>query len=343
MPDPGSSPAASDLSWSCLSQVLIRVSSAIFRQLASGGEAHKQERLFNAAISAFAALTRPARREIAQLDDLTLPLFPAISVEARRHAAAVLCECLTPPPNLLRRLCDEPIEISAPLLVRSKALRDVDLISLIAQHGLPHARVIGRRAVLNPAIAALIRAMTAQEGASPGRPVSPRAPQPEQSGTLEQTVRDKLRSMMRSTARRDGAPVQAPPSSTLPQGPGVGFDLDLRTAALADDDAKFVGALADRLVITTDAARRIVGFATPSELMTALKLLGQGDADAFLITAAHFPAQLADRVAIRLFIERYRAISSHTAQARLQRWRSAPPARAMEVREIHRQSAAISK
>ncbi|WP_157384600.1 hypothetical protein [Nitratireductor soli] len=301
------------------------MSSAIFRQLASGGEAHKAERLFHAAISAFATLTRPTRSEIAQLDALTLPLFPAVPVEARRYAAAVLCECPAPPPGLLRRLCDEPIEISAPLLVRSKALSDVDLISLIAQHGLPHARVIGRRGALNPAIAALIRAMAAQEGASLGHPVSPRRQQSDQPGMPEQAVRDKLLSMMRATAQRDVAPTQAPLPSTQMESAKVRVDQDLRDAALADDEGKFVSALADRLGISIDRARRIVGFVTPSELMTGLRLLGLGDAEAFLIAATHFPAQLSNRPAIRLFVERYRALSLETAQRRLRQWQAAHP------------------
>ncbi|TIP36884.1 MAG: hypothetical protein E5X69_22055, partial [Mesorhizobium sp.] len=56
------------------------MSSSDFRQIAIRTEAGKAERLFRAAVSAFCSLTRPSRREIAQLEDLTLPLFDEVSV-----------------------------------------------------------------------------------------------------------------------------------------------------------------------------------------------------------------------------------------------------------------------
>ncbi len=124
-------------------------------------EAGKAERLFRAAVSAFCSLTRPSRREIAQLEDLTLPLFDDVSVESRRYVAAALSECEYAPAALIRRLCEEPVDVAAPLLIRSPALSDVDLIALIGRHGLPHARAIARRRDLNPTIADLIRELQA--------------------------------------------------------------------------------------------------------------------------------------------------------------------------------------
>ena len=81
------------------------------------GEAGKADRLFRAATSAFCSLTRPSRRDIVQLEDLALPLFNLVSVEARRYMAAALSDCQSPPPALVRRLCDETIDIAAPLLI----------------------------------------------------------------------------------------------------------------------------------------------------------------------------------------------------------------------------------
>ena len=75
-----------------------------------GGDAPKRERLFRAAVSAFCSLTRPSRRDISQLEDLTLPLFDGVSPESRRYVAAALSECRYPPPNLVKRLCDEPLD-----------------------------------------------------------------------------------------------------------------------------------------------------------------------------------------------------------------------------------------
>ena len=56
----------------------------------------------------------------------------------------------------MRRLADEPVDIAAPLLLRSNALTDIDLIALIGRHGIGHARVIARRPDLNPTIAQLV-------------------------------------------------------------------------------------------------------------------------------------------------------------------------------------------
>ncbi len=117
----------------------------------------KAERLFRAAVTAFCSLTRPSRREIAQLEDLTLPLYDSVSAEARRFVAAALSECQNSPAALVRRLADEPVEIAAPLLLRSNALTDIDLIALIGRRGIGHARVIARRPHLNPTIDQLVR------------------------------------------------------------------------------------------------------------------------------------------------------------------------------------------
>ena len=48
------------------------MSSSDFRQIAVRADHGKAERLFRAAVTAFCSLTRPSRREIAQLEDLTL-------------------------------------------------------------------------------------------------------------------------------------------------------------------------------------------------------------------------------------------------------------------------------
>src|SRR5690606_16242891 len=110
------------------------VTSSDFRQITIRSDAQRAERLFRASVSAFCSLPRPSRREIAQLEDLALPLFDLVSVEAKRYVAAALSECAYPPAGLFRRLCDETVDIAAPLLIRSAALSDVDLIALIGRH-----------------------------------------------------------------------------------------------------------------------------------------------------------------------------------------------------------------
>ncbi len=281
------------------------MSSAIFRQLASGGEAQRSDRLFRAAVSAFASLTRPTRREINQLDDLALPLFEHVRVETRRYAAAVLCECASPPPGLLRKLSNEPVSISAPLLVRSQAFTDTDLIGLIAQHGLSHARVIARRANLNPAITALIRALSAQTDSA--APVTFARSTAEDIGSLGEGVRNRLRHMARA----------ANASGTVRD-----RNTALVDAARSGSIEAFATILAGRLAIPLALAMEIVGDQTSSErLMIALRALGLEDAEAYLMTATLHRDHLLDRFTIQRFVERYRAIRHETVQAQVGFWR----------------------
>jgi uncharacterized protein (DUF2336 family) len=145
----------------CAKRRAYPVTASDFHGIAIGNDASKAERLFRASVSAFCTLTRPSRREVVQLEDLTLPLYNEVSPEARRYVAAALSECAVAPAKLIEQLANDRVDIAAPLLARSEALTDVDLIALIGKHGLPHARAIARRPELNPTIAQLIRALEA--------------------------------------------------------------------------------------------------------------------------------------------------------------------------------------
>src|SRR5262245_36236078 len=225
-----------------LRRALVQVSISDFRQIAQPGDRGKKERLFRAAIAAFCSLTRPSRNEIAKLEDLTLPLYEGVSIESLRFVAAALSEVEYPPLQLVKRLAGESVDIAAPLLVRSPALRDVDLIALIGRHGIAHARVIGRRPNLNPTIADLVKALNRSElrmvkndrteKEEPVKPAlataiaepaiapvaSPRGepapPAERERGRAAEAVRDRLRAMMRpadDVAR--AAPVERTPAA----------------------------------------------------------------------------------------------------------------------------------
>ena len=124
---------------------VVCVSSADFRDIAVKGRVHRSERLFRAAVSAFCALTRPGRSEIAQFEELGLRLIETQSRDAKRFAAAALSDAAQSSNALIHRLCDESVDICAPLLIRCRVLTDIDLIALVGRHGLPHARAIARR------------------------------------------------------------------------------------------------------------------------------------------------------------------------------------------------------
>lgn len=305
------------------------VSASDFRQIAIGRETGKPERLFRAAVSAFCALPRPSRREISQLEDLTLPLFENVSVEARRFVAAALSESEYAPPGLVRRLCDDSVDIAAPLLIRSPLLSDVTLIALIGRHGLPHARAIFRRPNLNPTIADLIRVLEKPRLVYPETSPAESASQPERGhaaaaaslnhdplpGELAETVRRRLRSMM---APNDGHELSQPETIVRPSS----YE-KLKTTALTGNNAFFQTALADALEIDFQTARAITEKAGYSSLIDALKALDLPEEHAFLLASATFPGQFAHAEAIRLFLDRYRLLHRDVALDRVRDWKAA--------------------
>ena len=302
------------------------MSSSDFRQIAIRAESGKAERLFRAAVSAFCSLTRPSRREIAQLEDLTLPLFANVSVESRRYVAAALSECDYAPTALVRRLCEEPVDIAAPLLVRSRALSDVDLIALIGRHGLPHARAIARRKDLNPTIAHLIRALEKPTLVSVRQPEAVATTTPESGnvltvsdrqqvpGAAAENARRRLRSMMRTDAESGGA--------TINPFTGAQTYVKLRETALTGNAAFFQTALADALEIDFSTARSLTANQNYMSLLTALRALDLGEDRAFLITVAAYPAAFPHPQAIRIFLDRYRLLHRDAALDRLRGWQA---------------------
>ena len=318
------------------------VSSSDFRQIAVRKDSGKAERLFRAAVSAFCSLTRPSRREIGQLEDLTLPLFDNVSVESRRYVAAALSECEYAPAALVRRLCEEPVDIAAPLLIRSRAVSDIDLIALIGRHGLPHARAIARRKGLNPTIADLIRALE--------RPTLVRLREPEANaiapdkivpesketasdelareqalGVAAENARRRLRSMMRTGD--DAAATTADPFT------GADTYVKLRETALTGNAAFFQTALADALDIDFSIARSLTANQNYASLLAALRSLDLSEDKAFLITVAVYPTQFPHPQAIRTFLDRYRLLHREAAQDKVRHWKAETLSRVVRAAE----------
>ena len=284
-------------------------------------------------MSAFCSLTRPSRREIAQLEDLTLPLFGEVSVESRRYVAAALSECEYAPTALVRRLAEEPVETAAPLLTRSNALSDIDLIALIGRHGLPHARAIARRKELNPTIADLIRALERPTlvKTRPPETVTRLAPKPEAiaeadadraaPGQATENARRRLRSMMRPAG--DTADV-----NTFLGQPAY---VKLRETALTGNPALFQTALADALEIDFATARSVTGQSSYAALLAALRALDLSEDRAFLIAVAVYPGEFPHPQAIRLFLDRYRLLHREAALDKVRGWKAETLSRAIRV------------
>ncbi|MBU0581918.1 MAG: DUF2336 domain-containing protein [Alphaproteobacteria bacterium] len=302
------------------------MSSSDFRQITIKGEAGKADRLFRAATSAFCSLTRPSRRDIVQIEDLALPLFNLVSVEARRYMAAALSDCQSPPPALVRRLCDETVDVAAPLLIRSKALTDTDLITLISRHGAGHARAIARRPDLHPAIASLAALLTRQpalhrrepEALQPSPTPAPAGetgttPAPVAQGEAADNARRRLRSMMRPDPAY-GSRIAVPASSRTPYE-------RLRDTALSGSPVLFQTALADTLGLDFAQAGSVLLPTSHARLLTALRALDLDVEQAFLIAAATYPSHFPQAEKVRLFAATYRDLRHEAALERVAAWR----------------------
>ncbi len=308
------------------------MSSADFRHIAARTERAKSERLFRAAVSAFCSLTRPTGRDAAQLDDLALPLIENVSPETKRFCAAALSECSRQPAGLVRRLCAEPVEISAALLTRSPALTDIDLVTLIGRHGLPHARAIARRRPLNPTLVNLVRALEATVIEMPKPKVAPQvetpaapAPSPRKPETAEET-RTLLRGMMQPFEApqrpfpmprhgEEGTRVEIARTST------AGAYQKLRATAFTGASGLFETALADLLHVDLSRAHAVVRANYYYDLLTALRALDLVTAEAFVIVAAVFPGRFAHPEAIKVFHERYDTLHPQKARDIVRDWR----------------------
>jgi uncharacterized protein (DUF2336 family) len=307
------------------------VSASNFRQIPVRGEKGKADRLLRAAISAFCSLTRPSRREIAQIEDLALPLLAMASAETRRFVAAALSECREPPSNLVLRLADEPVDIAAPLLVRSAALANIDLIALIGRHGLSHALAIAKRPGLAGPVVQLIDSLLAsrtkdtvpmQDAAAvavahiPAE--SPPAPAREPGRAAEET-RQRLRAMMR--AARPGAHFENGAGQIFDESAGAKHYEKLRSTALTGVRAFFQTALADALNIEFAKARALTETRSYSYLMVALRALDLDESQAFLLTSAVFPSMFGHPETIRLFLERYTVLHRDQALEQVGYWK----------------------
>jgi uncharacterized protein (DUF2336 family) len=307
------------------------VRSEILQPVSDDGSLRKSDRLFRAAVSGYCSLTRANARDAAQLDDLTLPLLPLVSDETKRFAAAALSESMPAPPALLRRLADCPVPISAPLLLRSHALADIDLIGLIGRNGIAHARAIARRPRLNPNIAALINALgIAAEAEVEGEAAASAAVQPTAApagirearpalarGVAEEETREQLRAMMKPAAPAAPEAPLAPPDWVTAH---AAYPRMVATG-LTGMAALFHTAIADAFDMSFKSARRMAEIEQGERLAIALKAAGLTTAEAFLVAALAFPPRFGSTAAIRAFVEAYRALDIDRARRELCAWR----------------------
>jgi len=269
----------------------------------SRADSSKADDLLGAAIAAFASITRPGRHDAHQLEDLAFPLIERATTRGKRQAAHALAQIEDAPRRLVLSLANEPVEISAPILLRSAVLRSEDLLDIISKNGIDHARAVARRQSDDPLLKNVLRSfndpaidrlLALQEnlaGLEPNRPV---------------TSEDANSEVAES-------PIQTP-SFSAP-------DYLIDTALLIDDQI-FRTALADSLDVSFDRADRIIGQWPETHLPIALRALGMSASEAFMIMSALLGPIAANRDHLREFIQMYRSIDREKAVMLVRRWKA---------------------
>jgi uncharacterized protein (DUF2336 family) len=305
------------------------VSSSDFNHIATRSDAHKSERLFRASVSAFCALSHPSREAIAQLDDLALPLYDNVSPEALRFASAALSECKRAPTGLIRRLALEEIHIAAPVLMRSAVLTEAELMSVVTRKGPAHARAIAIRPKLSEPMRKLLgRAATYPKHAESIEPEAPDAlatapdtvhPIHRRQGSAAEAVRERLRSMMAANVDvLEGLSASAVSPAQVMQ--DAAYER-LQEAAFTGSRPRIRTALATVLDIGFAETVDLVRPEFHEQLTAALRSVGLGVEQAFLIHSMMFPALLRDEAAVRDFITGYEAMEREAARDQIRRLR----------------------
>lgn len=294
-----------------------------FRALETNSSTDRIDAVLTGAVAAFCSLTRPLRQDLAQLEDLAIPLLARASDRAKRHAAAALSEHPSAPKALVLALAQEAIEIAAPLLLRSPVLTGADLVALVHRCGLEHARAIAKRkshpaelvallgSLSDPAVSrALSLGASGPAGSASSNEATAATSSKEFSaggGRLEE-VHAALREMMRGSA-------EAGPAAKLdPAG--------LIREALNDDGPLFQTALADALGVSFRRAGQIIAERPGSDLFFAFSALGLSFAEAYFVIGLIYGASEASREDLKAFAQSYTAIDAETARATVRRWKA---------------------
>ena len=306
---------------------MVNVLDIPFRSLESANPETRKDDILRAAITAFVGVSNPTKRDCNQIEDLVLSILPFTSETTRRFAAAALCDKIQAPLALVQRLCDEPSEICAPLLLRSPVLNPADLVAIIARHGRDHARIIAKRNHLpNVVIEALAvmddvetRERAANGGASADDPMLALA---NIMPVSAEAARQKLREIMGETAPDAVQHAEEFVETSVPAFLPREASRKLTALALKEQEGLFVTAIADMSGLPYARALKLVKRSSPSELSAVLKSFEIDGPTAFLICAAYFPEITKSRTDMRLFLDRHDSMDSDGAAAMVRGWKA---------------------
>ncbi|UDF30323.1 UNVERIFIED_ORG: hypothetical protein LHK14_03035 [Roseateles sp. XES5] len=258
-----------------------------------------------ATVSSFESLRFPSKSDLRQFGELFEPLYAASSEEARRQAVAALSRCPQVPDETALFIARQPIAIAAIFLMGARTIADVTLMRILRSTGPDHARAIGRREDLSPAI---IEALvgTHQDHAS-RRTGEDREAALREAARLEreEQIRDELRALVRAATPAVETPVRLDPASETHQALFVRFaragEVGMLSVTLADALASSQW-LSERILLDVSGrqlAETLLALALPAEdnLFMLAKIyphLAEGGAETLL--ASLDPAEATQRV-----------------------------------------------
>lgn len=235
-----------------------------------------------ATVSSFESLRFPSRSDLHQFGELFEPLYVASSDEARRQAVAALSRCPQVPEETALFIARQPIATAAIFLMGARTLGDRTLMQILRASGPEHARAIGKRDDLSPAI---IEALvgTHQEHAS-RRTGEDRVAALQEAARLEreESIREELRALVRAATPVIEAPVRLEPASEVHQSLFVRF-------ARTGEVGMIAVTLADALSSSQWLSERILLDVSGRQLAETLLALDVPAADNLLILASIYP------------------------------------------------------
>lgn len=273
-----------------------------FRELERPQTGRLKDVVLMATVTSFESLRIPRKSEMRQFAELFEPLFLGSSDEARRQAAAALSQCAHVPESVALLIGSMPISIAAAFLMRSKAISDRTLVSIIRKQGPDHARAIARRDRLAPSVVdALVEhhqaaAATGQSrnAAHQSAAIAPSKPAPTDDRpsadrlARENQLREEIRALARVGSRDTEDPSGVRPISEIHQALIARFARSGEAALLAN-------ALADALEASHALAERILLDVSGQQLAMTLAALDFPEADMSPVLATLYP-HLAERL-----------------------------------------------
>jgi len=253
-----------------------------FRELERPQAGRPKDIVLMATVSSFESLRFPSRSDLAQFGELFEQLYAASSDEARRQAVAALSRCPQVPQETALFIARQPIGIAAIFLMGSKAITDGTLLDILRATGPDHARAIGRRDDLSPAvIEALVG--THQDHAS-RRTGEDRAEALREAARLEreEEIRAELRALVRAATPAAEAPVLLVPASEIHQALFVRF-------ARSGDVGMIAVTLADALASSQWLSERILLDVSGRQLGETLLALGVAEVDSLFVLRTIYP------------------------------------------------------